>query len=457
MSYKTLSKLWGEQDDLITEAAMNPSQLPRPISVSSNETSTLLIEAVVEQHAEEAAFLWTARDRALHSPNYSLRDLSALDERVEAHLDGLRVAEEFGWQLCEQALDNEEPGTVFAAAVLAFDGGDTGRIHRVLEAACIAPQLERGFISALGWLPFSKVEGHIRELLGSERAEIRRIGIATSAAHRRDPGQPLIRALSDPNPRLRARALKACGEVGKTGLLPTILPSVSDSDDACRFFAAWSAARLGDRSSAVLSVLCEIAAGHTQYAERALGMALRIMDLHQAKTWHRQLRRDSTQLRTAAIAHGIIGDPEAVESLIDLMNIPAIARIAGEAFSMITGVNLSYEDLSADMPEGFEAGPTEDPEDENATMDPDEHLPWPVPALVTKWWNQHRAQFQTGRRYLKGEEITVRSLREVLISGKQRERTAAGLELALREPTQPLFEGRARGALQLEELKQWNS
>jgi len=436
--------------------AMNSSPVQRPVGFSLSESSALIIEAVVEQHAEEAAFLWTTRDRAVHAPHYSLKDLSGLDERVEAHLDGLRVAGQFGWQLCEQALDNEEPGKLFAAAVLAFDSGDTGRMHRVLEKGCCAPELEREIISALGWLSFSIVEGHIRELLGSERLEIRLIGIAASAVHRWEPGQQLMQSLSDPNPRLRARALKACGEVGKTGLLPTILPSVSDPDDACRFFAAWSAARLGDRSPGVLSALYEIATGHTPYAERALGMALRIMGLHQAKAWHRKLRGDPTQLRTVAITGGIIGDPETVEGLIDLMHIPALARVAGEAFSMVTGVDLAYEHLSGDKPEGFEAGPTEDPEDENVAMDPDEHLPWPVPALVAKWWDQHRAQFQADRRYFRGKEITLQSLREVLISGNQPERAAAALEFALREPTQPLFEVRARGAFQVEALKRWN-
>jgi SMI1 / KNR4 family (SUKH-1) len=136
--------------------------------------------------------------------------------------------------------------------------------------------------------------------------------------------------------------------------------------------------------------------------------------------------------------------------LIDLMDIPTIARVAGEAFSMITGVDLSDEHLSGEKPEGFEAGPTEDPEDENVAMDPDENLPWPVAALVAKWWNKHRAQFQTGRRYLKGKEITVQSLRELLLSGNQPERAAAALELALKEPTQPLLEVRARVALQLQ-------
>jgi uncharacterized protein (TIGR02270 family) len=436
---------------------MNAGQLQQPVGLSPNETSTLIIEWVVEQHAEEASFLWTTRDRAVRSPNYSLKDLSGLDERVEAHLDGLRIAEEFGWQLCAHALDKAGPGKVFAAGVLAFDSGDTGRIHKVLETACLVPELERELISALGWLSYSKVESYIQELLHSERPEIRRIGIAASAVHRRHPGQPLVRALADPDLRLRARTLGACGELGETVLLPAILLAVSDPDNACRFSAAWSAARLGDRSPGVLNALCEISTGHTPYAERALGMALRIMELHQAKVWHRQLRGEPTQLRTAAIAGGIIGNLEAVEYLIDLMDIPAIARVAGEAFSMITGVDLVYEHLSGEKPEDFEVGPTEDPEDENVAMDPDENLPWPVPALVAKWWNQHRAQFQSDRRYLKGKEITLQSLRKLLISGNQSERASAAWELALRDPTQPLFEVRARGAFQLEELKRWNS
>src|SRR5262245_56308405 len=125
---------------------MNSSYMQQPVGLSPGESSALIIEAVVEQHAEEAAFLWTTRERAVHASHYSLKDLSGLDERVEAHLDGLRIAGQFGWQLCEQVLDNEEAGKLFTAAVLAFDSGDTGRMHRVLEKGGCAPELERELI-----------------------------------------------------------------------------------------------------------------------------------------------------------------------------------------------------------------------------------------------------------------------------------------------------------------------
>jgi hypothetical protein len=54
-----------------------------------NLTNIAVIESIVEQHAEEAAFLWLLRDAAVRAPHYSLKDLADIDERVEAHIDGL--------------------------------------------------------------------------------------------------------------------------------------------------------------------------------------------------------------------------------------------------------------------------------------------------------------------------------------------------------------------------------
>jgi uncharacterized protein (TIGR02270 family) len=448
------SKSMAQPDHSRVETARTPTQLRRPLGLGTSKSSAV-IDEVIEQHAEEAAFLWTARDRAVFASSYSLRDISALDERVEAHLDGLRVAGPFGWQICDHTLEHAEPGVVFAAAVLAFDSGDTERIRRVLEIGCLTPELQRGLTSALGWLPFSKIEADLKDLLDSKRPEMRCIGIAAFAAHRRDPGQPLTRALSDPDAGLRVRALKACAELGRADLLFAILPAMADEDEECRFLAAWSAARLGDRSQQVVRMLQEIAIGDSEYAERALGTALRIMNLHAATPWYQQLKTEPAHLRAAAAAAGTIGGPEFITDLINLMKNPPIARVAGEAFSMITGLNLAYENLSGDAPEGFETGPIEDPEDGNVSMDPDENLPWPAPDRLAKWWNQHRAKFQMGRRYLRGKEISIQSLHEVLIDGNQRERDAAALELAIKEPTQPLFAVQGRASFQLEELKRW--
>jgi uncharacterized protein (TIGR02270 family) len=432
---------------------MNVSRIQRPIGFRPWEISALVNREVIDQHAEEAAFIWTQRDDAVLAPNYLLKDLADLDERVEAHLDGLRVAGQIGWEICEEALGNEEPGEVFAAGVLAFESKDTERIGKVLEIGCSDPDLERGLISALGWLPFEQTKNSIQKLLGSERPAIRRVSIAAFAIHRRDPGLQLLQAISDQDERLRARALKAAGELGKPEILNAILSFTSDPDDGCRFFAAWSAARLGNESTPVLAVLREIAEAHGPYGERALDMVLRCMELQQAKAWQRKLRDNPEHIRLAVLGAGVIGDPDFTGDLIALMEIEEVARVAGEAFSMITGVDLEYNDLDGDAPERLEGGTSKEAEDEDLGMDPDEDLPWPVPELVAKWWDGHREEFRPGVRYLRGKEIKKESLQDALLHGNQRQRAAAALELAIMEPTQPLFEVRAPGKRQLKILK----
>jgi uncharacterized protein (TIGR02270 family) len=86
-------------------------------------------------------------------------------------------------------------------------------------------------------------------------------------------------------------------------------------------------------------------------------------------------------------------------------------------------------------------------------MDPDEDLPWPNPQLIEKWWFTHRVQFTNGTRYLCGQPMTIESLNQVLRTGKQRQRTTAAIELAMRQPGTPLFNCSAPGFRQQALLK----
>ena len=414
-------------------------------------TSGLCVD-VMTQHAEEAAFLWLLRSSAARWPHFRLRDLDELDERVEAHIDGLRIAGEDGWQLCKKELSWKEPGEVFAAAVAALDSGDQEEIESVLSVAAKSPDLSRGFISALGWLAYEQAEPHIKRLHASQPPSERRIGIAAAAIHRKDPGRPLNAAIADPDPLLRARALRAIGELGRIDLIPLMQRDLNAEDVNCRFWSAWSTTLLAGYGNAI-QVLQAIAESPGPYRERALQMALRRMNLATAHSWQRQLARHPQTMRSAAIAAGIIGDPSEVPWLIEQMSIPPLARVAGEAFTMITGVDLAYDDLDTDEPEGFESGPTEDPNDDNVEMDPDERLPWPDAALISGWWAKHSAEFQTGVRYLIGKPIGAEWLQHVLRQGRQRQRAAAALELAIMRPGELLFEVRAPGFRQQELLQ----
>jgi uncharacterized protein (TIGR02270 family) len=178
------------------------------------------------------------------------------------------------------------------------------------------------------------------------------------------------------------------------------------------------------------------------------------MVLSAANSWREELSRSEQTMRQAIIGAGIIGDPIAIPWLFEQMQVPALARVASESFSMITGLNLTAENLDGDKPEGFESGPNDDPEDENVEMDPDEFLQWPKIEGVYKWWQGNRGKFQPGTRYLVGQPIKGAWLQVVLRRGYQRQRAAAALELTRRQPGQPLFEVRAPGFRQKQLLSE---
>ncbi|CBK41713.1 conserved protein of unknown function [Nitrospira defluvii] len=420
-------------------------------------------EIVVRQHAENAAFLWTQRDRAVTEPHYRLKDIAKLDERVEANIDGLRVAGEVGWKLCEEGLEQQGPGEVFAAAVLAFGVNNPSRIEKVFEVCQAARGLHRPVISALGWLDAEQSKSHLVGLLGSEDALKRQIGIASYAVHRLDPGVVLTQTISDADHGVRARTLKAVGELGRIDLLSHVRRATVEDDVRVRFHALWSAVRLGDRTPDLLRKLQVVAESAGEFTELACALLLRCLPLEEAKRWRRQLRDDPQRLRLAAKGIGMIGDPELVPELLVLMERKETSRVAGESFSMITGVDLAYQDLERDEPQEVvspkESTLSEEGDDEreiSIVEDPDENLPWPHPELVNKWWRRHQGDYQTGVRYLCGKEITPANLTEVLKAGYQRQREAAALELALKEPRQPLFEVRGRGRQQQKSLGLWS-
>src|SRR5216684_1183404 len=124
-----------------------------------------VIPEIVSQHAEEAAFLWLQRANAVHAPHYLLKDLVRLDDRVEAHLDGLRVNGDAGWELAKAA---DGSGGVFAAAVLAVESGKEDRVGFVLEKGVATPAASRGLVSGLGWLPYQRAKEVIQKLSVSD-------------------------------------------------------------------------------------------------------------------------------------------------------------------------------------------------------------------------------------------------------------------------------------------------
>lgn len=400
---------------------------------------------ILSQHAEMAAHLWLIRDRAVHAPHYNLKDLAKLDGRIDAHLDGLRVAGGEGLRLCLEQIGPAEPGTFFAAGSVALEQKPEIFVE-LLAWPAVDASLARPLVTALCWAGGSAAQAVTAEALRSGDAAARAVGVATAACLRLPTDSLdgwLDRALRDDAPVVRSRGLRAVGEYGRVDLWRTIHGALTDADPLCRYWAAWSACLLGQQAG--VEVLWDTAVRHSLMQERAVEAISLCLSADAALAWQRDLVAKGL-VRPALICARTAPSPGCIPFVFEQMAIPEHARLAGEAFTFLTGLDLARRDLECDAPAGFEAGPTDDPTDERVAMDPDEDLPWPAIAKVKKEWGKLQSSLLAPSRYLMGQPLSQESLMEVLRTGRQRQRRVAALALSRLRPG--LFETRALAKLQ---------
>ena len=405
---------------------------------------------VVQQHAEDAIVLHGNRSYLVNAPHVKLLQLRRCDDRLAAHLDAMAIAGNGAWEISRAALENPSAGAGFVVAV----GMIRGR-QDFLEQLCALAQAEspvrRGMMSGFGWVDAAELRGWIATLLASVDADRKAIGIACSAMHRVDPGLAPARLLDHTDPRVRARAFRTAAELGKREFVSRLAASIEDEDPACGLWAAWSAVLLGDREQALDRLMAAIAESGP-HRWRALQLALQASDPERGHALLQTLAGDSDKLRMLIEGAGYVGDARYLPWLIGRMSDDKLARLAGAAFSMTTGLDLAALDLERKPPEDFESGPGDDAADPDVEMDPDDGLPWPDPGRVQAWWSANGARFVSGTRYFMGAPVTQDHCADVLKNGYQRQRIAAAYHLCLSNPGTPLFEWRAPAWRQQQEL-----
>ena len=171
----------------------------------------------------------------------------------------------------------------------------------------------------------------------------RRIGMYALALHRHDPSQILNNAVANEEPLVRARALRAVGQLDRADPLHPCQANCAAEDADCRCWAAWSGRRLGDVRE--VSVLREIATSGDAMAEQACDVAARLVNTDEALDWQKQISKREGHERLAIIAAGVIGDPILVPWLPETMRIDNVARLADAVLSCITGVDIADNNL----------------------------------------------------------------------------------------------------------------
>jgi len=288
-------------------------------------------------------------------------------------------------------------------------------------------------------------------LLSSSTPVVLRLGLVAAAAHGVG-GAALEQAVGAEDSRLRATALEAVGRLGAGDLRSHLRAAFDDRDDACRFWGAWSAVRLGERAG--LPVLGRFAMAGGRFAKPACDIALRALEPEQAVAAQVRFASVTSDQTLSVLTAGIVGDAALVDSLLTRMEMASLARHAAAAFCLMTGRDLRRDDLDgppqqlpahqAIVANSSEAGDgVQEPNgesDSDVVLDDADDLVWPDPVRIRQWWAANSHAFVPGMRYLAGLPIGQLELKAVLRAGNQQQRAAAALELGLLSPDAPLLD-----------------
>jgi uncharacterized protein (TIGR02270 family) len=171
---------------------------------------------------------------------------------------------------------------------------------------------------------------------------------------------------------------------------------------------------------------------------RAFRLALQALPVERGHAILQHLAKESAQPRWVIEGSGVVGDAAYVPWLLSQMSNPTLARVAGEAVTTITGLDLS-QGFEVPAPAAVEGGPTDNPTDDNVGLHPDKGLPWPDVRKIQAWWTATTGRFQPGRRFFMGAAVTREHCIDVLKSGYQRQRILAACYCCLLDPGTPLF------------------
>ena len=343
---------------------------------------------VVEEHFDELDFLWEVREGNLCTPDWRLRDLAWHEERAEAHLDGLRLAELHAIDLALPRLCSGEMAAALASTLVLCAEESGSHLPPVVDALRKAdPPVVDGIRRALRHGVPAPLWPILRELAaGSD--PLRAAAANDVLAFVRATDVDLGRLTRHGNATVRTLALGAAGRLGTIDLA-NVESALEQAEPAVRRTALHAAARCGLPQ---LASLCRTAASRpTDPDPTAVAMLGTLGDPADEPLLRTSLQRPELA-KTAVQALGALGRATAVPLLLELARDEALGVVAAFAYQRITG----FRDAFGEKP--WPPPPVAEGEDENEDLPPD-------PERMAADWRQRAPQMANDRAWQFGCEI----------------------------------------------------
>lgn len=367
------------------------------------------IPDIIQEHFKELAFLWGQRESALRSPAYTMRELAMLEERIEAHVQGLLVAGVDLIPVVEEGLTSDDPATSFAAAYALLRLENETATLAVIQAFSAAHGTQmHGLGQALSHARLEQILPSLPFLFFSSAAPTVAAAADVLAWHEAlpPPGMTIEHLLQDEDPAVRETGWRVVANSALPVDPKLYAAAMRDEDVNVRRSAILAAAWNAVPGSLLLArQLAEAPKTDNLYAMELLGILGGPEDVQRMTSIAKAKELGPGRFKVL----GCFGHPALVELLLaELANPdPKDASAAGAAFSKITGQNIDSKTRVKAQPEDGEQ-----PDEFEAEFLEDVTLP--SGELARTHWDKAKAQFGRATRVCKGFDLSRGAAPEAL-------------------------------------------
>lgn len=374
-----------------------------------------VIPDILEEHFEEFDFLWGQRQQALRSPEYTFQEFLELENRIQAHLQGLLVGAENTIDFVEEGLDQEDPNQAFAAAYTLLRLNIPTAAQKVADAFLKAKGTQlKGITQALCHGPIDMVIDRIKEALTSEPPPVAVSAAQALTFHTKLDTRTdrLKEFFTDDNAQVRQTAWRLVMlDSNSWQVSPYIFTLLSeavmhDQDPAVRLQAMWTAA--WTQQTWLLDHCRKLTAEPSPEnfdAIELLAILGKPSDIERILATANAAKLGAQRFRLLSA----FGHPGVVETLLKAIESedPVTAAAAGAAFTSITGVDIESDNVAqVPPPDGSEPD-----EFEQEFLD---EVSLPSPQSAQEHWQKVKGQFSKGTRWGCGLNLSMPISNEVM-------------------------------------------
>jgi uncharacterized protein (TIGR02270 family) len=405
--------------------------------VAPLNTGDSVLWEVVEEHLDESEFLFEVFEQELEHATLPLARLASGSEaRLLAHIDALVIG---GAAVAErllvpqmEAADPQQTARITASTLALVAAG---RIELARPALLHERDPVRAAaVRACVLLADAEVDRWVLTRLSEGGSEPALHALLRFTAARGLQPPNLLAALQSAVPQLASAAASAARHGDARVYLAPVEALLEHGDAAVRDAALVTALAL--RSPRAWATCERWALDETEPSREAMVLYAALGGPAQ----HRQLELQLTRSKHrphALFALGFSGNPALVPVLLECLqsSTPREARLAAQAISTITGLDLEEDELVLASNEVADEDPELLPLDEDLGADlslaPEDALPLPNAPAIVRFWRDASPALATGQRYLGGVAYTPGALLEYLERAPMRRRHVLATALGI--------------------------